>query len=114
MQRIEIDGVAYLLIKESDYLEGKEGVELTTQRAISSLSCMELDSAKVLFEKLENEVTDIILTTIAVESNVTNGVVSMMLRKLESHNILECSSMGSKGTRIKLLNKDFKNRLANI
>lgn len=113
MQKIEIEGTTYLLIKECDYLNGTVDLKENASKAMSLLTCLELDAAKILFEEL-NGTNDIILVTVAIKAKVANSVVSSMLKKLSANNIVEYGNMGSRGLRIKLLNEEFKNMIAKI
>lgn len=116
MQRIEIEGTTYLLVKESEYLKGTGHLKVSADKVIKSLTCLELESAKVLFEELneKNEKNDIILANIATKADTAKSVVSTMLKKLSSNEIVEYANMGSRGLRIKLLNKEFRNMIAKI
>lgn len=110
MFKMVIEGVPYILLREDDYTKG--GVELkeSAKRAISSLTCLELDAARGLFNIVDT-VIDIKLTTMAEELKISKSLVSSMIKKLENNNIVESSSIGVKGTRIKILNQEFKNMI---
>lgn len=113
MSKVEIDGVTYLLIREDEYLEGTSYLKTNANRAINALTCMELEVAKTLFEKLKTT-TDVIMSKIAEESGATQSLATLMLKKLESSNIVEIGNMGSKGLRIKILNNVFEEMLSKI
>lgn len=113
MCRIVIEGIPYVLIREDEYLKGTGHVKEAASRAIESLTCLELDAAKALFDKIDT-VTNVILSKIASELNIGKSAMTLMIKKLESNQIIEVASMGMKGTRITILNKEFKDMLAKL
>jgi len=77
------------------------------KKALESLSYSELEIISLIFEKFEGDEKILVTGEIADKAGISRSVVVNALNKLESAGVLEASSMGMKGTHIKLLNEKF-------
>ena len=75
--------------------------------AFRSLSFTEMDVARTIFEKIENDEGIIIASKISNELFITRSIINNSLKKLESAGIILVKSLGVKGTYIKILNKQI-------
>jgi transcriptional pleiotropic repressor len=82
--------------------------------AIDKLSYSELQAILYTFEELENEEGVIIANKIAKKFNLTPSIVSNALRKFESAGVIECRSLGMKGTYIKIINSKLSIELQKL
>ncbi len=82
--------------------------------ALDSLSFSERDAVYKIFRELEEDEGVIIASKIAEKYDITNSVIVNALRKLESAGALTSRSMGMKGTRIKIINPYFKDRMETL
>lgn len=106
MNVVVIEDKRYVLIPEKEYLDGTSKLKDTARKVINTLSCSELDSARYLFEVLED--TDMITSAqIADKVGITRPVVTSLLKKLRASGVLKVYNMGRKGSKVEILNSVF-------
>ena len=81
------------------------------QMAIGTLSYSEVEAVQQIFSELEGEEGLLVASKIADRSGITRSVIVNALRKLESAGVIEPTSWGMKGTRIKIINPKFQSEL---
>ena len=75
---------------------------------------MNLEAIEHIFEELDGNEGLLVASKIADRVGITRSVIVNALRKLECAGVIESSSLGMKGTYIKVLNDKFLNALAEI
>ena len=79
--------------------------------AIETLSFTEKDALSRIFAEFEGDEGLIIVSKVASKYTITNSVIVNALRKLESAGVLQSKSLGMKGTRIKITNPYFREKV---
>lgn len=97
-------------IEEEENNRQKEIVRM----AISTLSYSENEAVKRIFEELDGEEGILVASKIADRSRITRSVIVNALRKLESAGVIESTSLGMKGTHIRVLNSKFYQELGKL
>lgn len=97
-------------IEEEEENRQKEIVRM----AISTLSYSENEAVKRIFEELDGEEGILVASKIADRSRITRSVIVNALRKLESAGVIESTSLGMKGTHIRVLNSKFYPELGKL
>ncbi|MCT4613049.1 MAG: GTP-sensing pleiotropic transcriptional regulator CodY [Clostridia bacterium] len=82
--------------------------------AIGTLSYSELEAVMHIFNELEGTEGLLVASKIADKVGITRSVIVNALRKFESAGVVECRSLGMKGTYIKVLNDLLIDELAKI
>ncbi|HWR45298.1 GTP-sensing pleiotropic transcriptional regulator CodY [Sporomusa sp.] len=95
----------YLLRGRVDKLEDDTRKRTTVQVALNTLSYSELDAAVNVLSELDGDEDLIVASKIADRAGITRSVIVNALRKLESAGVIESTSLGMKGTNIKILNE---------
>ena len=73
--------------------------------ALRALSYTERESVRAIIEALPEETGGLLVASqVADRNNLTRSVIVNALRKFESAGVMECRSLGMKGTHVKLLN----------
>lgn len=86
----------------------KERNIFAVKSAMNTLSYTELEAIISIFLNFEDEEGIVITSKIADIEGITRSVIVNALRKFESAGIIETSSLGMKGTHIKILNNYLK------
>lgn len=86
----------------------------TVDMALSKLSYSEKMCVNKIFDVFEEDEGLLVVSKVAAEYNLTNSVIVNALRKLESGGVLVSTSLGMKGTRIKIINPFFREKVKNI
>ncbi len=79
--------------------------------AVGTLSYSEVEAVRQIFAELDGDEGLLVASKIADKSGITRSVIVNALRKLESAGVIESRSLGMKGTRIKIINRRFKDEL---
>ena len=79
--------------------------------AISTLSYSESEAVQRIFEELDGDEGILVASKVADRSRITRSVIVNALRKLESAGVIESTSLGMKGTHIRVLNDKFYEEL---
>jgi len=79
--------------------------ETVVKSAIGTLSYSELEAVLHIFGELEGMEGLLVASKIADKVGITRSVIVNALRKFESAGVVECRSLGMKGTYIKVLNE---------
>ena len=79
--------------------------------AVVSMSHSELMAARYVIEELKGDEGVLVASKIADERSITRSVIVNALRKCESAGVIECRSLGMKGTFIRILNPLLRNEL---
>lgn len=82
--------------------------------AISTLSYSETEAVQKIFEELDGDEGVLVASRIADRSRITRSVIVNALRKLESAGVIESTSLGMKGTHIRVLNGKFYEELEKL
>lgn len=95
-----------LEILRTEEKENSEQVrkETVVKSAIGTLSYSELEAVLHIFDELEGTEGLLVASKIADKVGITRSVIVNALRKFESAGVVECRSLGMKGTYIKVLN----------
>lgn len=80
-------------------------VVTTTKRIIDALTFSERSALVALADKLEDGEV-LIASKIADDVGITRSVIVNVLSKLSAAGVIETQSLGMKGTRIKVLNRE--------
>lgn len=91
--------VRRMLLEKEEQEREREGVQM----ALSSLSYSELEAILEIFKALDGNTGVIVARKIAAEKGLTRSVIVNAVRKLESAGMIEATSLGMKGTFIKVL-----------
>ena len=82
---------------------------ILTQKSILTYS--EQIVVRDIFEQIHAESEMIVASKVADRAKVARSLVVSAIRKLESTGMIEAHSYGPKGTRIKILNDKFKEKI---
>jgi transcriptional pleiotropic repressor len=74
------------------------------QLALDTLSYSEYQAVEKIFEELDEDRGLLVASKIADKLGITRSVIVNAIRKLESAGVIESSSLGMKGTHIRVLN----------
>ncbi|MBQ7064177.1 MAG: hypothetical protein IJM90_04760 [Firmicutes bacterium] len=80
--------------------------------AFATLSFSELDAVRHIFNEMSEREGILVASRLAQREGLTRSVIVSALRKLESGGIIECRSLGVKGTFIRVLNPSMREELA--
>ena len=95
-----------MLRDHAEKIEIEARKKATVQIAIETLSFSEKRAAKAILEALPDDTEGILVASkIADKVQITRSVIVNALRKFESAGVIESTSLGMKGTRIKILNE---------
>jgi transcriptional pleiotropic repressor len=93
-----------ILRSKNDEAEEEERKTAIVQNAIGTLSYSELEAVEHIFNELEGSEGLLVASKTADRVGITRSVIVNALRKFESAGVIESSSLGMKGTHIKILN----------
>lgn len=79
--------------------------------AIQTLSYSEEKAVEHIFKELDGIEGLLVASRVADKAGITRSVIVNALRKLESAGVIESTSLGMKGTRIKILNEKLLEKL---
>lgn len=82
--------------------------------AVESLSFSERDAICKIFKDFDGDEGLIVTSKIAEKYGITNSVMVNAIRKLESAGVISSRSMGMKGTRIRIINSHFRQKIKNL
>ncbi|MDM5190422.1 GTP-sensing pleiotropic transcriptional regulator CodY [Bacillus sp. DX4.1] len=103
-----------ILHEKAEKVEEEARSKAIVRMAIRSLSYSELEAIEHIFEELDGTEGLLVASKIADRVGITRSVIVNGFRKLASAGIIESRSLGMKGTRIKILNDEFLQELANL
>lgn len=92
-------------------IEEKHRKETAAQMALEGLTYSEQIVIRDIFEQMNTESEMIVASKVADRAKVARSLVVSAIRKLESTGMIEAHSYGPKGTRIKVLNDKFKDKI---
>src|SRR5699024_3235942 len=99
---------------KAEEIEMEARSKAVVQMSINSLSFSELEAIEHIFEELNGTEGLLVASKIADRVGITRSVIVNALRKLESANVIESSSLGMKGTYIKVINERFLQELEKL
>lgn len=83
----------------------------SVQIALATLSYVEREAIDIIMTELDGKEGLLVASRIADKAGISRSVIVSGLRKLESAGVIESSSLGMKGTHIKVLNDYFLDEL---
>lgn len=92
-----------ILHERTRSIEERARERFAVQMALRALSYSEVESVKHIIRELDASEGVVVASRIADRLGLTRSVIVNALRKLESAGVLECRSLGMKGTYIKVL-----------
>jgi len=92
-----------MLHERTRSIEERARERFAVQMALRALSYSEVESVKHIIRELDASEGVVVASRIADRLGLTRSVIVNALRKLESAGVLECRSLGMKGTYIKVL-----------
>lgn len=90
----------------------EERNQLALSSALDSLSQSEQRAIECLIRELGGEEGDLITSRVATKYEITRSIIVNALRKLEGAGVLTTTSMGMRGTHIKILNMTILDKYA--
>ena len=100
-----------VLRERSEIYAGEVRSKTMVQMAIKSLSFSEMEAIEYIVEELNGTEGVLVASKIADRASITRSVIVNAIRKLESAGVIESRSLGMKGTYLKVLNKNFLEKI---